>query len=212
MSKALAGFVAVALLASSLGLASASVPKPKAVRKTVAITPSPTPSPSPTPAGYTEVPGGTVVHVALTNKISSSSAVVGDTFAVVATENVTIGGWIVIAKGAAGQGEVSTVVRAGGNGHAGSLGIQMDWIFATDGEKMHLTSQKNTQEGEGKQGASSTATVVSWALLGLPGLFAHNFVHGRDIDIDGTKTFDAYTQDTVHVVATSQATDAGFAH
>ncbi|GAC1387606.1 MAG: hypothetical protein NVSMB31_00180 [Vulcanimicrobiaceae bacterium] len=55
-----------------------------------------------------------------------------DTFAVKAIDDIVVNGWIVIAKGAAGQGEVLSV---------GAL------------------------------------------FLGLPGLFAHNMVHGRDLEI-----------------------------
>jgi len=138
---------------------------------------------------------------------------VGDTFAIAASQDVVVNGWVVIAKGAAGQGEVLSVERAGSNGHAGSLGIQMDWIFAADGEKIKLTSQKSTQEGEGKAGAASTMTIVSWAFLGLPGLFAHNFVKGRNIDIDSTKSFEAFVGGTVHITASTQTTvDPSFAH
>lgn len=176
-------------------------------------TPTPSPTPSAAPANYITVPGGTTVAVNLVDKISSGTANVGDTFAIVAAQDVVVGDWVVIAKGAAGQGEVVSVERAGSNGHAGSLGIQMDWIFAVDGDKVKLTSQKSTQEGEGKAGASSTMTIVSWAFLGLPGLFAHNFVKGRNIDIDSTKQFEAFVDDTVHVTAVAQATPApGFAH
>ncbi len=158
-------------------------------------------------------PGGTALKVALVDKVSSATANAGDTFAVKATDDVSVDGWVVIPKGAGGQGEVVSVDRAGSHGHPGSLGVQMDWIFAADGEKIHLTSQRKTQEGESKAGASSTMTIISWAFLGLPGLFAHNFVHGRDIEIDSTHPLDAYTADTVHVVAsTKSGVNDGFAH
>jgi len=171
------------------------------------------PSASAAPGGFVvTVPGGTALKVALVDKISSATAKVGDTFAVQSTGNVVVNGWIVIAKGSSGQGEVLSVDHAGSHGHPGSLGVQMDWIYAADGEKMHLTSQKQTEEGEGKQGHSSTVTIVSWAFLGLPGLFAHNFVKGRDIELDSTHPLDAFVADTVHVTATVQSQDPGFAH
>lgn len=178
-------------------------------------TPNPTPTtvPTATPVPTVTVPGGTAMTVNLVDKVSSHTANIGDTFAIVAAQDIVIDGWLVIAKGASGQGEVVSVERAGSNGHAGSIGLQMDWIFATDGEKVKLTSQKDTQEGQGKAGAASTVTVASYLFLGLPGLFAHNFVKGRDIDIDSTKAFPAYVEDTVHVAATQQATvEPGFAH
>lgn len=175
---------------------------------------SPTTLPAATPRPQTVmVPGGTTVSVMLTDKISSATANVGDTFAVKAADDVVVNGWIVIPKGAGGQGEVLSVDRAGSHGHPGSIGVQVDWIFAGDGEKIHLTSQRKTQEGENKVGASSTMTIVSWAFLGLPGLFAHNWVKGRDVELDGSHPIQAFTSDTVHVVASARSnSDSGFAH
>lgn len=158
------------------------------------------------------IPGGTALTVQLVGKISSSDANVGDVFAVKASKDVVVDGWVVIAAGAGGQGEVLSVDRAGSHGHAGTMGIRMDWIFAVDGEKIHLTNERNTQEGQNEAGVSSTMTIVSWALLGLPGLFVHNWVKGHDIELDGTHPLQAYTQDTVHVVSlTRSGSEAGFA-
>lgn len=172
------------------------------------VTPAATPKPQ-----MVMLPGGTTVSVTLTDKISSANANVGDTFAVKAADDVVVNGWIVIPKGAGGQGEVLSVDRAGSHGHPGSIGVQVNWIFAGDGEKIHLTSQRKTEEGENKVGASSTMTIVSWAFLGLPGLFAHNWVKGRDIELDGTHPLQAFTADTVHVLATSRSNaESGFAH
>ena len=157
------------------------------------------------------VPGGTEVDVQVTEPVSSSNANVGDTFAVHASSDVVVNGWIIVAKGAAGVGEVISVQRAGSHGHAGTIGLQMDWIFAVDGEKIRLTNQQTTQQGEGKEGESSTVTIVAWIFLGLPGLFAHNFVKGRDVVVDSTHTFQEYVFDTVHIAATTQE-NSGFAH
>jgi hypothetical protein len=172
------------------------------------------PQPAATPHGMRiTVPGGTAFKVEVVDKVSSATANVGDTFAVAAASDVYVNGWLVIAKGAAGQGEVLTVDRAGAHGHPGSLGIQLDWIYVADGEKVHLTSQRKNEQGEGKEGAASTMTIVSWAFLGLPGLFAHNFVKGRDVELDSTHQLDAFVADTVHVVATvKEGDDPGFAH
>ena len=173
-----------------------------------AVTPAATPKPQ-----IVMIPGGTTVSVTLTDKISSATANVGDTFAVKAADDVVVNGWIAIPKGAGGQGEVLSVDRAGSHGHPGSIGVQVNWIFAGDGEKIHLTSQRKTEEGENKVGASSTMTIVSWAFLGLPGLFAHNWVKGRDIELDSTHPLQAFTADTVHVLATSRSNaESGFAH
>ena len=174
---------------------------------------SPTPYPRPPRGGaLVTVPGGTEVDVQLTEPISSSTANVGDTFAFHVASDVVVNGWIVVAKAAYGQGEVVTVDRAGSHGHPGSLGLQMDWVFATDGEKIRVTSQHTTEVGQSKAGVSSTMTIISWAFLGLPGLFVHNFVKGRNVVVDSTHTFQEYVADTVHVIATTKEDNSGFAH
>jgi hypothetical protein len=157
------------------------------------------------PGSRIVLPGGTTISIVVADKISSANANVGDTFAIRANEDVVVGGWVAIAKGAAGQGEILTVDRAGSHGHPGSLGVQMDWIYAVDGDKVKLTSQRKTEEGQGEGGKSSTITILSWAFLGLPGLFAHNFVKGHDITIDSTHPLAAYVDDSVYVVASTKS-------
>lgn len=159
------------------------------------------------------VPGGTVVGVTVVNPISSSTAKVGDTFAIQSQSDVVVDGWIAVSKGAPGQGTITSVDHAGSHGHPGSLGIEMNWIYAVDGEKVRLTSQNVNEEGESKAGVSSTVTIISWATLGLAGLFAHNFVKGRDVMLDDTHPLKAYIDDSVYVVANTRSSDsnAGFA-
>ena len=155
------------------------------------------------------LPGGTAISIVVADKISSANANVGDTFAIRASEDVVVNGWVAIAKGAAGQGEILTVDRAGSHGHPGSLGVQMDWIYAVDGHKVKLTNQQKTEEGQGEGGKSSTITLLSWVVLGWPGLFAHNFVKGHDITIDSTHPFKAYVDDSVYVVASTKSNAPG---
>lgn len=155
------------------------------------------------------VPGGTAITVVVTNPISSSTAKVGDTFAIEAQSDVAVGGWIAISKGAPGQGTITSVDHAGSHGHPGSLGIEMNWVYAVDGEKIRLTSQNVNEEGESKAGVSSTVTIISWATLGLGGLFAHNFVKGRDVTVDNTHPLKAYVDDSVYVVVNTRSNDAG---
>jgi hypothetical protein len=169
---------------------------------------------APLPAGTRIVlPAGTPLTIVVTNPISSATAKVGDTFAIAAQSDVVIGGWIAIKKGAPGQGEILAVTPAGSHGKPGSLGIQMDWIYAADGEKVKLGNQNSTQEGEGKTGVASTMTILSYALLGPLGLFTHNFVKGKDVVVDDTHPLQTYVSDSVYVIATNRAEDqdSGFA-
>jgi len=167
----------------------------------------------PTGAREIALPGGTVVTLALTDNISSGTAKVGDTFGVKVVTEIAIDGYVVIAKDAGGQGEVLAVEKAGSHGHAGSLGLRLDWVYAVSGEKVRLSSQRKTDEGENKSGVSSTMTILSWALLGPVGLFTHNWVKGHEMEIDGTHPLQAYVDDTVHIASSKQAdANAGFAH
>jgi len=191
-----------------------SIPLLMPALKAQQATPQTSPAPIVSPSGtLVAIPGGTHVTVQLVDSISSATAKVGDTFAISASNDVVVNDWIVIQKGAPGQGEVLSVDHAGSHGHPGSLGVQMDWIYATDGEKVRLTSERKTEEGESKAGVSNTMTIVSWAFLGLPGLFAHNFVNGKDIQLDSSHPLEAYVDSTVHVTATTTSnSDTGFAH
>lgn len=162
------------------------------------------------------VPGGTPITFIVTDTVSSGSAKVGDTFQINAAQDVVVNGYVVIAKGAGGQGEVAKVDPAGAHGHAGSLGVQMDWVYAVDGNKIRLTAQPKTQQGQGSSGASSTTTIASYVLLGPIGLFAHNFVHGHDVELNADNTtqhpLSAYVDSSVYVVSDKKAmTAAGFA-
>jgi hypothetical protein len=169
-------------------------------------------SPTPDPANVRLVPAGTRVPVAATEKISSATAQVGDLIEVSATEDVVVDGFIVVRKGAGGQAEIQSVERAHGNGGSGKLGIQMDWIAAVDGERIRLSSTQKTASEEDRGGSSSTATILSYALLGPLGLFFHNFAHGKDVIIDQTKVLTAFVDSTVHVVSTIPARADTFAH
>lgn len=161
------------------------------------------------------VPGGTPVTIRMVDTLDSGTANVGDTFEFKADDNVVINGYVVIARGAAGHGEVTKVDRAGNHGHAGSLGIQLDYVYAVDGEKIRLDTDSKTTAGEDRKGASSTATIIGYATLGVGGLFAHNFVKGRNITLDPSKTYSAFVDSTVHIYSNQRAAAAqndGFAH
>jgi hypothetical protein len=122
-------------------------------------------------------------------------------------------GWLVIPAGSQGVGEVAHVENAGGNGRSGQLNLQFDYVYAVDGEKVRVTQTANATEGEQKKGAASTATIASYALLGPVGLFAHNWIKGREASISPKTSIAIFVDDTVHVQAVDHAgkTD-DFAH
>jgi len=91
--------------------------------------------------------------------------------------------------------------------------VQINWVYAVSGEKVRLSSNRKTDQGENKSGVSSTMTILSWALLGPVGLFTHNWVKGHDLEIDSTHPLQAFVDNTVHVLSMKPAdSDSGFAH
>lgn len=163
------------------------------------------------------VNGGTPLDVRIVDAVSSDTAKIGDTFEFKADDEVDSNGYVVIARGAEGRGEVTSVERAAGNGHAGNLGLKFDYVYAVDGEKIRLSNTKKSDQGETTKGASSTATVAAAILLGPIGFFAHNWVKGKNVTIDSSKTFTTFVDDTVHVQSNQRAVQAvtggdGYAH
>jgi hypothetical protein len=158
------------------------------------------------------LPGGTQVVVHLADKLTSASATANDTFAIQASQDVVIDGWIVIKKGAPGQGTIVSTEGAAGNGSAGKLTLRFDYITGADGLKIQLSDSNTTETGEDKKGASSTATIIGYAFLGLPGLFMHNMVRGRQMEIDPSMKFTIFVDHNVHVAASEQSvTPTGYA-
>src|ERR1700722_7351351 len=85
------------------------------------------PGDSSVPASATlAVPGGTPIRISVDQQPTSSEENAGDRFQFRADDDVTVDGWIVVKKGAIGQGDVLTAERAGGNGHPGKLQLQFD--------------------------------------------------------------------------------------
>jgi hypothetical protein len=132
---------------------------------------------------------GTPITILLDSPLSSRGATSGQTFTFHSADNVYAvdGNHVAILKGAPGAGEVQTVEGAAGNGSGGKIALQFNWVVATDGTKMPLTNSESSTEGGDTKGASSTATIATYLLLGPLGFFAHNFVRGKDAEI-GTKT------------------------
>jgi len=83
----------------------------------------------------------------------------------------------------------------------GKLAMTIDWVYAVDGGKIKLRRPTMPAKLGTPKGASSTATIATYLLLGPLGLFAHNFVHGRDVTITPKQTFVVFVDHDVHLVA-----------
>jgi len=137
---------------------------------------------------------GTPIGILLDSSLSSRGATSGQTFTFHAADNIYAvdGTHVAILKGAPGEGEVQTVEGAAGNGSGGKISLQFHWIVATDGSKVPLTNSQSSTEGGDAKGASSTATIATYLLLGPLGFFAHNFVRGKDAEISTKTKLTAY--------------------
>jgi hypothetical protein len=157
------------------------------------------------------IPGGTNVLVSLSEPLSSASAVVGDHVALVVREEVDIDGWVAIAQGANGEGTVVAAAHSGGNGRGGKLAVHIDCVYAADGQKVALSNVDHPNLTNDKKGAASTATIATSLLLlpvglSLIGLFAHNWVRGKDVVLDPKTVYPEFVDQTMRVAASTKAT------
>ncbi|MDP9104779.1 MAG: hypothetical protein M3N49_02495 [Candidatus Eremiobacteraeota bacterium] len=165
------------------------------------------------PAAMITVPGGTPLKVSLVEPISSNAAHAGDKIHFKAIDDVTVDSWVVIPRDAVGEGSVVSAEGAGGNGHPGKIQLQFDWIYGADGLKIKLSDVAANANGDAAKGAASTAAIASYLVLGPLGLFAHNWVHGKDVTVKTDQKLAIYVAQTVHVTPKTKVSSTdGFAH
>lgn len=140
---------------------------------------------------------GTQVQVRVVHALSSGTATPGQRFAFEAAAPVLVGNHVVISKGALGSGHVVNASKAQGKS-AGKMTLAFDTIHAVDGSLVSLT-EDSSMKGNAEKGKASTATIAATIALGPLGLFAHNMVKGKDIDVTPDKTFPAWVKRTASV-------------
>ena len=171
---------------------------------------SPTIAPSSAPSITVAVPGGTSVFVNFPTELSSDSATEGQTVPVVASKDVVVNGYLIIAKGAQGQATLTKVVHSAGNGSGGQIKFNVDWINIVDGGKIALSPVNNTTENADRKGEASTLAIAGWATFGVLGLFSHNMARGNAAVLKPDKLFTVFIDHDVHVAATEKASAPGF--
>lgn len=140
---------------------------------------------------------GTQVRVHVVHAISSGTATAGQHFAFQAAAPVVVGGHVVISKGALGSGHVVKATKAQGKS-PGEITLAFDTIHAVDGSLIPLTEDSSVS-GNPEKGKASTATIAATIALGPLGLFAHNMVKGKDVNITADKTFPAWVKSSSSV-------------
>jgi hypothetical protein len=193
-------------------LAQPSAPVPPAQPAQPPAT-APVDTTAPANAATITVPGGTLLKVSLIEPVSSNTAHAGDKIHFKAIDDVTVDSWVVIPRDAVGEGSVVSAEGAGGNGHPGKIQLQFDWIYGADGLKIKLSDVASNANGDAAKGAASTAAIASYLVLGPLGLFAHNWVHGKDVTVKPDQKIAIYVAQTVHVTPkTKVSSKDGFAH
>ena len=205
-------------LVLSVVLAASLCPLPSMAQPTAPAQPAPPTAPAPdnaaaAPAATITVPGGTPLKVSLIEPISSNTTHAGDKIHFKAIDDVTVDSWVVISRDAIGEGSVVSAEGAGGNGHPGKIQLQFDWIYGADGLKIKLSDVAANANGDAAKGAASTAAIASYLVLGPLGLFAHNWVHGKDVTVKTDQKLAIYVAQTVHVTPKTKVSSTdGFAH
>ena len=136
------------------------------------------------------LPEGTEFEVVTVDEISSKTASEGDALTFKVSEDVKVGGQIVIAKDSLVKGTVSNAHKSGRMGKSGSLGIRVESTTAVDGQKVRLRASK------GKEGDDKTGSVIALTILVSP-LFL--LKHGKDAKIKPGTKLKVYTDDPTKV-------------
>jgi len=128
---------------------------------------------------------GTEVPLKFAEDISSKTAAVDDTVALVLDEDIKVGDIIFSRAGAKAVATVSNVRKAGMMGKAGELNIRLESMKVGD-TKVRLRGTKG-REGDSKVGTAVALTV----LFGPIGLIKH----GKNVDIKEGTPLLAYTDE-----------------
>lgn len=122
------------------------------------------------------LPAGTPVSVHLVDSISSSGSSQGQTFSIIVAEPAVKQGWVLVQKGANGQGHI-VAVNPVGKGHEASIAVQLDWVVSVSGQHVDLAAVKG-----------KTTPLV----FGVNGSYASNFQKGKDISVGPDLVFPGY--------------------
>jgi hypothetical protein len=129
------------------------------------------------------VPDATALRLVLTDPLSSATNEVDDPVRFEVTEEVRVGGVVVIAKGSTAVGHVVEVEPKKRLGRAGKLNFTLDHVKAVDGSNLRLRAS-STRKGDDKTGTVIVGTVL------LSPLFL--IMRGKDVSIPQGMAMTAY--------------------
>lgn len=147
------------------------------------------------PAGQLEVAAvavakDTLIRIKIVTPLDTRSSRVGDAVTFQASDDVYVGGLLVIGKGAYGTGKVAKIEPAKNFGRDAKLEVSFDSIDSMDGSKIDTFLGEKAKEETKSLAKAAGATVAGMVLLGPIGVVGGAFVQGQDITIPaGTELF-----------------------
>jgi hypothetical protein len=161
--------------------------------------PAPTPAVAAAPPAVAATPAvgflledGTPVHLVLSENLSSADAVTGQTVEFEVVDDVIVGGFVVIPRGATAWATVTDAEHKRRMGRAGKLDLNVDKVRLADGEKALLRAVKDTKGG-GHTGAMVGAMVAT-SLVVWPAAPLFLLMHGKDVTIPKGTNINAFVQ------------------
>jgi hypothetical protein len=156
------------------------------------------PKDAPAPRGFL-LEDATPVHLVLSENLSSSSAVTGQTVEFEVVDDIVVGDLLVIPHGSTAWATVTDAEHKKHLGRAGKLDLNIDKVRLADGEKALLRGVKDAQGG-GHTGAM-TGAIVATSLVLWPAAPFFLFMHGKDITIPKGTQITAFVQGDVRLDA-----------
>ena len=143
------------------------------------------------------LPAKTVFKIAINDKVSSKTNMVGDEVTFTVSEDVKVGNNLVLPKGSQGSGVITKVSQPKSFGRSGKLDISFDQVFSLDDEPIPTVLGPEAKEKLKMEAAAVGASAVGALALGPIGLVGGFFVKGKDVEIPAGTELYIQTQSSV---------------
>ena len=143
------------------------------------------------------LPEKTVFKIAINDKVSSKTNMVGDEVTFTVREDVKVGNNLVLPKGSQGSGVITKVSQPKSFGRSGKLDISFDQVFSLDDEPIPTVLGPEAKEKLKMEAAAVGASAVGALALGPIGLVGGFFVKGKDVEIPAGMELYIQTQSSV---------------
>jgi hypothetical protein len=117
-------------------------------------------------------------------------------------EDLKVGDWVVVAKGAHALATVTTAKKAGMMGRPGDLAVQIQYLVVGS-NRVHIRGTKG-REGDSRTGAAVALTV----LFGPIGLIKH----GKNVEIPAGSPLTAYVDQDIWLAPLQEPSKSGSAN